>query len=49
MYDLEAAAHKIRRSSSWPEAERFAASNLLEPLSREEALQFFSELASPEQ
>lgn len=43
-YDLQAAASEIRRTSRWPEAESFAAENVLQPPSADEALAYFQQL-----
>ncbi len=43
-YDLEAAASEIRRTSRWPEAESFAAQNVLQPPSADDALAYFQQL-----
>jgi putative phosphoesterase len=46
-YDLEAAAARIR-ASGWPQAERFAADNVLLVPNAEEAIEFFEQIASTE-
>jgi hypothetical protein len=43
-HDLQAAADEIRRTSRWPEAESFAAQNVLQPPSADEALAYFQQL-----
>ncbi len=43
-YDLQAAASDIRRASRWPEAESFAAQNVLQPPSADDALAYFQQL-----
>jgi putative phosphoesterase len=43
-YDLQAAASEIRRTSRWPEAESFAAQNVLQPPSADDALAYFQQL-----
>lgn len=45
-YDLQAAASEIRRTSRWPEAESFAAQNVLQPPSADDALAYFQQLES---
>jgi putative phosphoesterase len=43
-YDLQAAASEIQRTSRWPEAESFAAQNVLQPPSADDALAYFQQL-----
>jgi predicted phosphodiesterase len=43
-YELQAAASEIRRTSRWPEAESFAAENVLQPPSADDALAYFQQL-----